>query len=142
MRLPPMSRAPDSSACRPLPGRAVKFSVSGAESPSASAYATTARASGCSDLLSSASAEVSSSFSVIPSAGRTSVTFGRPSVTVPVLSSAMIFALPVSSRETAVLNRMPFFAPRPLPTIMATGVARPRAQGQEMTRTEIPRANA
>ena len=34
----------------------------------------------------------------------------------------------------AVLNRMPFLAPTPLPTMMATGVARPRAQGQLMTR--------
>ena len=30
----------------------------------------------------------------------------------------------------------------PLPTIIATGVARPRAQGQEMTRTEMPLASA
>ena len=50
--------------------------------------------------------------------------------------------LPVSSRETAVLKRIPFFAPIPLPTIMATGVARPNAHGQLMTRTEIPRARA
>ena len=32
---------------------------------------------------------------------------------------------------------MPFFAPFPLPTMIATGVARPSAQGQEMTRTLI-----
>ena len=37
---------------------------------------------------------------------------------------------------------MPFFAPRPLPTMMATGVASPSAQGQEMTSTEMPRARA
>ena len=30
----------------------------------------------------------------------------------------------------------------PLPTMMATGVASPRAQGQLMTSTEIPRARA
>ena len=48
----------------------------------------------------------------------------------------------ISSRDTAVLNRIPFFAPSPLPTMMATGVASPRAQGQLITSTEIPRARA
>ena len=101
-----------------------------------------ARARGCSDLVSSAKAWASSSASVAPSAGRMSVTRGAPSVMVPVLSSRMICALPVSSRETAVLKSMPFFAPSPLPTMMATGVARPSAQGQEITSTEMPRASA
>ena len=32
---------------------------------------------------------------------------------------------------------MPFLAPIPFPTIIATGVASPRAQGQLMTRTAI-----
>ena len=40
------------------------------------------------------------------------------------------------------MNRMPCLAPMPLPTMMATGVANPRAQGQEITSTEIPRARA
>ena len=71
-----------------------------------------------------------------------SVTFGSPLVIVPVLSSATICVRPVASREAAVLNRMPFFAPIPLPTMMATGVARPSAQGQLMTSTEMPRARA
>ena len=61
---------------------------------------------------------------------------------VPVLSSATICVLPVCSSEAAVLKRIPFFAPIPLPTIIATGVARPSAQGQLMTRTDIPRARA
>ena len=39
---------------------------------------------------------------------------------------------------------MPFLAPWPVPTMMAVGVARPNAQGQEMTKTEmaILRANS
>ena len=37
---------------------------------------------------------------------------------------------------------MPFFAPMPLPTMIATGVANPSAQGQEITSTEIPLASA
>ena len=32
---------------------------------------------------------------------------------------------------------MPWEAPSPVPTMMAVGVARPRAQGQAMTRTEV-----
>ena len=71
-----------------------------------------------------------------------SVTRGSPLVIVPVLSSATIWTLPVSSSETAVLKRMPFFAPMPLPTMIATGVARPSAHGQLMTSTEMPRASA
>ena len=67
---------------------------------------------------------------------------GSPIVIVPVLSSATMFTRPVSSSETAVLNKIPFLAPTPLPTIMATGVARPNAQGQLITSTEIPLASA
>ena len=68
--------------------------------------------------------------------------FGSPLVMVPVLSRATICIFPVSSRETAVLNMMPFFAPMPFPTMIATGVARPRAQGQLITSTEMARARA
>ena len=32
---------------------------------------------------------------------------------------------------------MPCLAPRPVPTMMAVGVARPRAQGQAMTSTDV-----
>ena len=49
---------------------------------------------------------------------------------------------PVCSRAAAVLNKIPFLAPLPLPTIIATGVASPKAQGQLITRTEIPLAKA
>ena len=61
---------------------------------------------------------------------------------VPVLSRATTCTFPASSKDTAVLNKMPCLAPMPLPTIMATGVARPRAQGQLITSTEIPLARA
>ena len=37
---------------------------------------------------------------------------------------------------------MPFLAPTPLPTIMATGVASPNAQGQDTTSTQMPLARA
>ena len=80
--------------------------------------------------------------SVIPSALTTSVTTGSPAVIVPVLSRAAICILPVCSSEMAVLNIIPFLAPTPLPTIIATGVASPSAQGQLITSTDIPLASA
>ena len=66
-----------------------------------------------------------------------SVTTGSPFVTVPVLSSTTICVFPVSSRLSEVLKRIPFLAPTPFPTIIATGVASPSAQGQLTTSTEI-----
>ena len=61
---------------------------------------------------------------------------------VPVLSKATILVLPAFSRAVAFLNKIPLLAPIPLPTIIATGVASPKAQGQLITRTEIPLAKA
>ena len=61
-----------------------------------------------------------------------SVTVGRPSVSVPVLSSTMAFTLRAVSRLSASLIRIPFSAPFPMPTMMAVGVASPNAQGQAM----------
>ena len=125
-----------------MPGRALKSLTSCAWMPSSPAFTSTAFARGCSLFFSRENASSSSCRSVIPSAGITSVTLGSPLVMVPVLSRATISIFPVSSRETAVLNMIPCFAPIPLPTIMATGVASPRAQGQLMTSTEIPLARA
>lgn len=42
----------------------------------------------------------------------------------------------------ADLIKIPFSAPFPVPTMMAVGVARPKAQGQEMTSTEMPMERA
>ena len=86
-----------------------------------------------------AQAAESSSSRVTP-AGIMSVTAGSPLVMVPVLSRATTLTFPVCSRDSAVLNRIPFFAPTPLPTIIATGVASPSAHGQLITSTEIPLA--
>ena len=71
-----------------------------------------------------------------------SVTQGCPSVTVPVLSRAIICVLPAISRAEAVLYSIPILAPAPLPAIIATGVASPRAHGQLITSTDIPLAMA
>ena len=78
----------------------------------------------------------------MPPAGIISVTRGLPSVTVPVLSKAIYEIFPAASREAAVLKRIPFFAPLPLPAIIATGVASPSAHGQLITSTLIALASA
>ena len=71
-----------------------------------------------------------------------SVTTGFPLVIVPVLSKATICVFPVFSSATAFLNKILFLAAFPLPTIIATGVASPNAQGQLITNTDIPLASA
>ena len=141
-RFPPQSSAPSSTADRPFPGSALKSVTSAALRPHSLALARTARARGCSLFFSRARASSKSCLSSTPSAGIRSVTLGSPLVMVPVLSRATISVFPVSSRETAVLNMIPCRAPMPLPTMMATGVASPRAQGQLITSTDILLASA
>ena len=63
-------------------------------------------------------------------------------MTVPVLSSTTVSTVCSVSSDSADLIRMPFSAPLPVPTMMATGVARPSAHGQEMTSTAMPIDNA
>lgn len=65
------------------------------------------------------------------------VTAAIPSVTVPVLSRMTESTRPHFSRDAASLNSMPCSAAFPEPTAMARGVARPSAQGHEITRTVI-----
>ena len=142
-RLPPQRASPSNVPVSPFPGTAVKSATSAPSCrPSSCARARIARASGCSLFFSRAYAMERSSSSETPAAGIISVTSGSPLVMVPVLSSATICVFPVSSRETAVLNIIPFLAPIPFPTIMATGVASPSAHGQLITSTEIPLARA
>jgi len=57
----------------------------------------------------------------------TSVTSGSPFVRVPVLSITTTWIPAEVSRAIAFLKRIPRFAPRPVPTMIAVGVARPRA---------------
>ncbi len=65
----------------------------------------------------------------------TCVTLGRPSVSVPVLSNITTSIFSPRSRASPFLIRMPRRAPRPVPTMMAVGVASPSEQGQAMTST-------
>ena len=94
-----------------------------------------AAAIGCSDPDSAAAASRSSSVSSTPGAASTSVSVIRPAVIVPVLSSTTVSTRRVLSRISGPLIRMPSCAPRPVPTRIAVGVARPIAHGQAMIST-------
>ena len=132
---PPIASFPASLPSTPHPGSARKLSTGIMEILCSPAYSQIAFASRCSLLASNAAAVCRSSCSDTPSAGCTSVTFGFPSVTVPVLSSTTKSVLPACSSAVAFLNNIPCLAPIPLPTMIATGVASPREHGQLMTST-------
>ena len=104
----------------------------------------TASASGCSLPFSRPAAMARNSCSETPLTVVISVTTGRPSVIVPVLSMTTVSTDCAISSASPDLMRMPFSAPLPVPTMMATGVARPSAHGHEMTRMQmaIEKANS
>ena len=62
---------------------------------------------------------------------------GSPFVNVPVLSKIILSILDAISILSPPLNKMPFFAAFPEATVMTVGVARPKAQGQAITKTAI-----
>ena len=109
--------------------------------PSALAAAAIARAIGCSEASSSAPISLSASARSIPLVC-TSVSVIRPVVTVPVLSSTIVSTLRVDSRTSGPLISSPSWAPRPVPTSSATGVASPSAHGQAMISTATAAVNA
>src|SRR5262249_4692233 len=65
-----------------------------------------------------------------PGAGVTLTTRNLPSVSVPVLSTTNAVTRLSDSNASAVRNRIPSRAPRPVPTTTAIGVASPNAHGQ------------
>ena len=65
-----------------------------------------------------------------------SVTANSPVVTVPVLSNTTAVSPRTRWSASLDLKRIPFSAPRPMPTVIDIGVARPSAQGQAMISTE------
>ena len=75
-------------------------------------------------------------------AATTSVTSGSPLVSVPVLSITTVSIFAVPSRAVAFLNSTPRWAPSPVPTMIAIGVASPRASGQVTTTTVIAKSIA
>jgi hypothetical protein len=66
----------------------------------------------------------------------------RPSVTVPVLSTTMLSMRCVASSTSPPLMTMPSCAPRPVPTMIAVGVANPSAHGHAMISTATAAVNA
>ena len=101
-------------------------------------YSVIASDSGWSELLSIDDNISKNSFLEIELSIITLTTLGLPSVIVPVLSNTIVLISWVVSNIYADLNNIPFSAAFPGPTIIAVGVASPRAQGQEITNTAIP----
>ena len=66
---------------------------------------------------------------------RPSSSRGFPSVSVPVLSTTTVVTFPISSIASALRMSIPACAPRPTPTMIDIGVARPSAHGQAMMST-------
>ncbi len=118
-----------------FPGTAWKFSTRAFMARSPPQYFTMASASGCSDFFSREAAIERISDSEWFPRLIILVTFGRPSVKVPVLSNTMALILQAISSGSPHLMRIPFWAHFPVPTIMAVGVASPSAHGQAMTIT-------
>jgi len=71
-----------------------------------------------------------------------SVTSNYPDVNVPVFSNITVFTFRILAMVSALLRRIPNEAARLVPTIMAVGAARPRAQGQATTSVEMPKSKA
>ena len=103
-----------------------------------------ASASGCSLARSTLAASRRISSSSNPAAATIATTFGLPSVSVPVLSTTSVSTFSMRSSASAFLISTPACAPRPTPTMIDIGVARPSAQGQAMisTLTAATRPNA
>ena len=53
------------------------------------------------------------------------------------MSNTTVSTSLVICRASELFIKIPFSAPLPVPTIIAVGVARPKAHGQAITRTEI-----
>ena len=100
-----------------------------------------ARAIGCSEQSSSAPTSAQRLVAVDRRDRRRRASSGRV-VTVPVLSSTTVSTRRVDSSTSGPLISSPSWAPRPVPTISATGVARPSAHGQAMISTATAAVNA
>ncbi len=134
--MPTRTACPSTTASKPRPATAVKYSGEALRNrPRPCAPSIIAVARGCSEPCSALATRRNISCSRVPGSATTSVSSGLPLVIVPVLSSKTARAAWMRSRLSPPLMRMPCSAPLPVPTIMAVGVANPRAQGQATTRT-------
>ena len=138
---PTATRWPSTAATAPCPGTFSSSVAGSSGAPICCARRTMASASGCSESRSTAAASARTCFSEKPSACN-SVTSGSPLVSVPVLSMITTWTRAAASIAAAFLNRIPRFAPRPVPTMIAVGVARPSASGHVMTTTVMAKRMA
>ena len=106
------------------------------------AASTTANDSGCSLPRSAAAAKRSTTSSRVEPSSRTVVTPGRPTVSVPVLSTTRVSTFASTSSASALRINTPDCAPRPIATTTEMGVASPSAQGQAMISTDTAETNA
>ncbi len=111
-------------------------------SSSALARARSRVPSGCSLPRSADAARSSSSATSMPAAATTATTSGRPSVSVPVLSKTTVSMRWAISSASPPRMRIPASAPRPVPTMIAVGVARPIAHGQATITTAMNAVSA
>ena len=141
---PAAATTPDTVPVTPRPSWLANPSTGGSAPTSAAAPAAMAAAMGCSLAASSAPTMRSRSARPVPACAAstratsikdTSIRDMAPVVTVPVLSRTMVSTRRVLSRTSGPLIRIPSCAPRPVPTMSAVGVARPRAHGQAMIKT-------
>ena len=135
--LPIRTCLPSTVPWTPPPVTESKLKTSESTSSFSFAASTIERANGCSLLDSTAATMARNSLSFRPISGLTcnSVSFGRPSVSVPVLSTINVSTFSMASKTSAFLIRTPSLAPRPTPTIIDIGVANPKAQGQAIINT-------
>ncbi len=133
--LPTATCLPDTVARAPWPVTDSKSSYAGKSSERSFAPATIALARGCSLATSTAAARDNNSSCSNPSTGFTMTNAGRPSVSVPVLSTTTVSTFSKVSSASAFFIRTPFCAPFPVPTMIDIGVASPSAQGQAIIST-------
>ena len=133
--LPSTTVLPSTLPVAPLPVGESKSSTLPRSRLRSLAARTMASASGCSLARSTLAASRSSSASSNPAPGTIATTFGLPSVSVPVLSTTSVSTFSMRSSASAFLISTPACAPRPTPTMIDIGVARPSAQGQAMIST-------
>ncbi len=137
---PPKYSTSSISPLTPLPEIAINPVTSNNSIDSSFTFSKTASANGCSEFFSKLPTIFRNSF--CGKLETISVTFGFPSVMVPVLSNTTVSTKCNRSRLSADFINIPFSAPFPVPTIIATGVANPNAHGHDMTRTAIPMVKA
>ena len=141
-KFPSSKSLPETFASMPRPSSALKFSTFSIAKFRLSAPRTIAAASGCSLCFSADATIFKNSFSLQSFETTTSVNSGSPLVIVPVLSSTIVFNLCAVSSESPPLIKIPFSAPRPVPTIIAVGVAKPKAHGQAIISTDTKLTSA